>query len=245
MLNWLRAAFTVLVLSFGARAYGQVPVKEPDSYTRWLLSIPADTTVRVTCDFGNFRVPIGYLENRNFFYENSFAAGNRVAKFHADQQQTWKAFAFNFWVPDGGMVWHAQPQVRANRPIEPGHLSRSRESFVVLMLDMESTHIQNWRRSAMSPSPETFDVVLPARVIHPDLSTTTAYEGVTRDDKSDKLLRFYVECGTFRLCRGWLVIDRREMALSVIVPRDAVEFMFDAVKTAARLLDTWEDRAKQ
>ena len=47
------------------------------------------------------------------------------------------------------------------------------------------------------------------------------------------------------MCEGWLIIDRRGLALWVIVPKDAVDFMIDAVKVAARLLDEWEEAARQ
>ena len=238
-------AFGLLVCTT-ARLPGQTVI-EPDGYTRWLLTIPAESKIRIKSDFGNFQVPVGYLTNRLFFRQNPTALNHGVARFDAGQEQSWPAFAFNFWVPDGGMVWHGQPQVRANRPIEPGHMQRTRESFVVKMYGAGSVHApsRTTGRARLSPSPKELDVILPAQpVFRPEISST-AYEGATRDRVSDKLLRFYVHCTEAPMCEGWLVIDRRGLALWAFVPKDAVDFMLDAVKVAARLLDEWEEAARQ
>lgn len=84
--------------------------------------------------------------------------------------------------------------------------------------------------------------VLPAQPVFPG---TAAYEGATRDRVPGKLLRFYVHCRKAPHCEGWFIIDRREMAMWVFVPNDALDFMLVAVKTAERLLDEWEDEGQK
>jgi hypothetical protein len=208
-----------------------------DSETRWLLSVPAETPVRIKSDFGSFRVPIGYLTNRDAFRQNEFALSHGVALFDIADEQNWPNFAFNYWVPDGGMVWHAQPQIRDNRPREPGHPSPSSQDFVVLMDYVEPIAGQlNWQRAEIAQIPSALD-----KLIHVDLpGARFAYKGATKEKEHDSYLRFYVTCGAQPLCIGWLVIDRRDMAMRVIVPADALNSMFNAVRTAAGLLDTWQ-----
>jgi hypothetical protein len=229
-----------LVVFLNAPAPCQVVI-EPDEYTRWLLTVPRETLVRIKSDFGRFRVPIGYLKSALSFRQNPTALSNEVAKYDVAQEQTWKSFAFRFWVPDGGMVWHREPQVRDNRPIEPGHLTRSKNNFVVNMGRVEFVHEKTPRRANFSPSPERLDEILPAR---PVFQGGRAFEGATRDMNSDKFLRFYLNFRNSELCEGWIIIDRREMAMEIYVPCNARAMIFDAVKTAARLLDAWEDRKK-
>jgi hypothetical protein len=177
------------------------------------------------------------------------ALSHGVARFDVGQELSWRAVPFNYWVPDGGMVWHSAPNVRTNRPIEPGHMRRNRESFMVMMFGAGSVHNPNWTaksRARLSPSPKQLDVVLQAQSAYPpELHVTShAYEGATRD-RDDKLLRFFIGCNPhFQLCEGWFIIDRRELALWVLVPKDALDFMFDAVRVAARLLDEWEEAAQ-
>jgi hypothetical protein len=89
------------------------------------------------------------------------------------------------------LVWHSEPQVRVNRPIEPGHMSRSRENFVVKMHSMNSVHDRICRKSDMSALPESLDVMLPA---DPIFDNSVAYKGATRDGNADNFLRTYVEC---------------------------------------------------
>jgi hypothetical protein len=186
------AGLSVLVFVICGPASSQAAL-EPDGYTRWHLSIPANTKVRIRSEFGIFYVPIGYLNARLSFQENRFAwlKGDTKPRPHANQEQTWKSFAFNFWVPDGGLVWHSEPQVRVNRPIEPGHMSRSRENFVVKMHSMNSVHDRISRKPDMSALPESLDVMLPA---DPIFDNSVAYKGATRDGNADNFLRTYVEC---------------------------------------------------
>jgi hypothetical protein len=218
------------------------PNFKADSYTKWQLTIPAGKEIRIKTAFGVFNVPIGYLTSRLSFRQNPFAAHNNVARYDALQAQEWTSFAFNYWVPDGGMVWHSQPQVKANRPIEPGHLVRSREAFVVKMHGMNILGERLPRQPDMSALPERLDVVLPARPLFPDGS---AYVGATREGDTDNYLRFSVECRPgMEICEGWFVIDRRKMVLWTLVPRDASDFLFDAVKGAAGLIDSWEERGR-
>jgi hypothetical protein len=214
------------------------PAIEPDEYTRWLLTVPRETVVRIKSDFGKFRVPVGYLRSSLSFRQNPTALYNGIAKYDVAEEQTWKSFAFRFWVPDGGMVWHREPQVRDNRPVEPGHLTRSKNSFVVNMGRVEFVHDKTPRRATFSPSPERLDEILPAR---PFFQGGKAIEGATRDGTSDKLLRFYLSVSNRSLCEGWFIVDRRQMAMEIYVPCDASAMMFSAVKTAAGLLDAWED----
>jgi hypothetical protein len=241
MSNVIRACAGIVIttVSMSTIASAQT-LSEPDHYTRWLLTIPADTQVRVNTKFGVYQLPIGYLNRRQFFHQNPTAVHNNVARYDAHQEQRWGSFAFNYWVPDGAMVWHRQPQVRVNRPIEPGHMLRSRESFVVNMHSMNPLDARITRKPDMSTLPEKLDTVLPAQ---PKFPKSAAYQGATRDGNRDDYLRFYIECRNDLLCEGWFVIDRRQMVLWVFVPRDAADLMLDAVKTAARLLDTWAERA--
>jgi hypothetical protein len=125
--------------------------------------------------------------------------------------------------------------------MEQGHMERSRESFVVKMHSMEPLDAKISRKPDMSALPREFDVVLPAR---PVFAHGVAFEGATRDGSGDSYLRVYIECSPRNsLCEGWFVIDRRRMVLWILVPRDAANFMLDAVKTAARLLDSWDEKA--
>ncbi|HYA30566.1 MAG TPA: hypothetical protein VEI95_17250 [Acidobacteriota bacterium] len=237
--NALVSALLVLLLNMPA--YSQIVI-EPDGYTKWYLTVPRETLVHIKSDFGNFNFPVGYLRNSLSFRQNPTALANKVAKFDVSEEQVWKSFAFRYWVPDGGMVWHREPQVRGNRPIEPGHLTRSKNNFVVNMGRVESVREKRPRRANFSATLERLDEMLPARPIFKD---GKAVEGATRDGTSDKLLRFYLSIRNSSLCEGWFIVDRREMAMEIYVPCDASAMMFDAVKIAARLLDTWEDRASR
>lgn len=118
-------------------------------------------------------------------------------------------------------------------------MSRSKESFVVNMHSMNALHTRITRKPDMSALPEKLDTVLPTQTKYPN---GVAYQGATRDGNTDNYLRFYIACRNEFLCEGWFVIDRRQMVLWVFVPRDAADLMLEAVKTAARLLDSWEER---
>ena len=203
----------------------------------WLLTVPPDAPVTIRSDFGRFRIPIGYLNERFAFRENPFAPDYGPSKFDIADEQVWPSFSFNFWVPDGGRVRDSQPQVEDDRPVEPDHPHPSVQDFVVLMMSSEPAHIDNFRRAAIKALPAELGKPIKVETGDPK---TVAYEGAIRSPNQDRYLRFYVECGHAGLCRGWMVIDHRDMAMSVMIPPDGIARMFDALKIADRLLDAWQ-----
>jgi hypothetical protein len=203
----------------------------------WLLTVPPDAPVTINSDFGRFRIPIGYLNERFAFLQNPFAPDYGPTKFDIADEQALPTFSFNFWVPDGGMVRDSQPQVENNRPLEPDHPKPRLQDFVVLMMSSEPAHADNFRRAAIEALPEKLGKSIGVETNDPRL---LAYKGAIRSPTHDRYLRFYLECGRLDLCQGWMVIDHRDMAMRVIVPPDGINAMFDALKIADRLLDAWE-----
>lgn len=235
-LRTLAAIFFILVSA--SVGYGQADGK-PDGYTRWSLSIPAETKVFVESPFGTFNVPIAYLNNRLSFHQNAFGRHNGVTRYDALERQKWSSVSFSFWYPEGGWVWHSNPNVRRWRPIEPGHTSVG-EPFVVQMFQSaEFADWQNIRRRNVTRSIDELDIVLTAV---PRLSGMTAYQGVTLDTQK-KRLHFHLDCEK-HACLGWMTIERRNMTMQIFVPSDAVQSMFGVVQLAASLLDTWEADAR-
>jgi hypothetical protein len=209
----------------------------PNPRTRWLLSVPPETPVNIKSGFGKFRIPIGYLNERFSFRQNPFVPDYGPVKPDVADEQAWPSFSFNFWVPDGGMVWDSQPQLDDDRPVEPGHPKPKLQDFVVLMMSSEPAHTENLQRAAIKALPEKLGKPIGVETNNPKIF---AYKGAIRSPTHDRYLRFYVECGRLDLCNGWMVIDHRDMAMHVIVPPDGITAMFDALKIADKLLDAWQ-----
>jgi hypothetical protein len=218
------------------QAFQHVPDRD---HTRisWLLTIPPDTPVIVKSDFGRYRIPIGYLNERFAFRQNPFAPDYGPTKFDIADEQALPSFSFNFWMPDGGRVWDSQPQVENNRPVEPDHPKPRLQDFVVLMMSSEPAHTNNFRRAAIQALPEKLGKPIGVETNDPNI---VAYKGAILSPTHDQYLRFYVECSRLDLCQGWMVIDHRDMAMRVIVPPDGIAAMFDALKVADKLLDAWQ-----
>jgi hypothetical protein len=70
------------ILTIIAPALSQT-ASEPDGYTRWQLTVPADTKIRINSKFGDYQVPVGYLNGRLSFHQNSFARLNNVSRYDA------------------------------------------------------------------------------------------------------------------------------------------------------------------